>query len=230
MISVIIVAAGQGKRMGDVGNKVLLPLGDQPVLFYSVQLFCAIPQVGEIIVVTAERDLASVQQLLEGWRLSVPWQVVKGGAERQDSVTAGLSNVAKCADLVAIHDGARPLIDRDTVCRAVAEAERWGAACVGVRVKDTIKTVDDKGFVIATPERSGLWAVQTPQIFVADVLRQAYASLKDGVTGCTDDAMVVERSGRPVKMVEGSYANLKITTPEDLPLAERLLRMREGNT
>lgn len=226
MIAAIIVAAGQGKRMGGAMNKVWLPLAGQPVLSYSLRVFAAVPGIEQIIVVAAATEQRLVEALLADMELPVSWTVVAGGAQRQDSVAAGLACVAPEAELVVIHDGARPLIDVATAQRALTEAAQWPAVCVGVRVKDTIKVVDGDGCITATPPRDGLWSVQTPQVFRAELLRRAYAvAAADGFVG-TDDASLVERLGGAVRMIEGSYDNLKITTPEDLPLAERLLRLR----
>ncbi len=223
MISVIIAAAGQGKRMGASINKVFLPLLDKPVLLHSVAVFLACPQVDHFIVVVAPDEVEQVKGMLEQAACSKPYQVVAGGSERQYSIANALEAVPADSELVLVHDGARPLIEQAVVNEVIAEARKHGAAIVAVPVKDTIKTVDDSGFVSATPSRSTLWAIQTPQAFSYPLLRDAYEYARQENLLATDDAALVEAIGAKVKIVAGSYTNLKITTPEDLRFATEIL-------
>ena len=223
MVTAIIAAAGSGRRMGREVNKVFLPLAGQAVLARSVAAVAACPEVDGLIVVVAPGEEAQATGLLAPLDLAKPWRVVAGGRERQHSVANALAAVPQAARLILIHDGARPLIDAAAVAAAIAAAREHGAAGVAVPVKDTIKAVDAVGCIVATPDRSTLWAIQTPQVFAASLLRRAYAAAeRDGVLA-TDDAALVERLGHEVKIVAGSYRNLKITTPEDLTVARALL-------
>ncbi|MEL7634753.1 MAG: 2-C-methyl-D-erythritol 4-phosphate cytidylyltransferase [Sporomusa sphaeroides] len=223
MVCVIIAAAGQGKRMGSSVNKVFLPLAGKSVLAYSVLAASAARGVTHIVVTAAPEATATVSRLLAELALPVSWQVVAGGSERQYSIANALSVVPDNTAMIIVHDGARPLAQTALFDQAVAAARQHQAAIAAVPVKDTIKAADDAGLVTGTPDRRTLWAVQTPQAFSAKVLRSAYQqAAQDGYLG-TDDAALVERLGIAVKLVPGSYENLKITTPEDLRLAEVLL-------
>jgi 2-C-methyl-D-erythritol 4-phosphate cytidylyltransferase/2-C-methyl-D-erythritol 2,4-cyclodiphosphate synthase len=220
----VIVAAGSGRRMGAGENKVFLPLGGKPVLAHTLAAFEACAAVESVVVVAApgERERAAAVCAEAGCRKVTA--IVAGGAERQDSVRAGLA--ALDTDGVLVHDAARPLITPEKIDACRRAAETGGAAALAVPVNDTIKVTDEEGWIVATPERRSLWAVQTPQAFRRDELSEAHRlALEDGFRA-TDDAMLLERLGRRVAVVEGDYANVKITTPEDLELAERLLARR----
>ncbi|MDR3590114.1 MAG: 2-C-methyl-D-erythritol 4-phosphate cytidylyltransferase [Negativicutes bacterium] len=228
MATAIVAAAGSGTRMETGINKVFVPLLGRPILLHSVEALAACPEVDDLIVVVAPGEEAQAEELLTGARLSKGWKVVPGGSQRQYSIANALRTVPEACGIILIHDGARPLIDQTAVGLAVAAARDCGAAGVAVPVKDTIKTVDPAGFIAATPERSTLWAIQTPQVFEAGLLRRAYAEAARDDFLATDDAALVERLGVRVKIVQGSYRNLKITTPEDLVVAEALLRKEAG--
>lgn len=222
MVTAIVAAAGSGRRMGGGGNKVFLPLAGVPILARSIAAVAACPEVEEIIVVVAPGEEAEAETLLGGAAPDKRRQVVTGGSERQYSVARALDRLSPDARIVVVHDGARPLVRPEVISAAIAAAGEYGAAGVATPVKDTIKMVDGDGFAYATPERSTLWAIQTPQAFQAELLKRAYArAAEDGVLA-TDDAALVERLGVPVKMVRGDYANLKITTPEDMLIAGAL--------
>lgn len=224
MIVAIIAAAGAGKRMGRTCNKVFLNLDGQPILAHSVSRIAECPEIDKIIVVAAPDEVLDITTLISKVRLGKAWQVVAGGSERQFSVMNALAVIPAEAKLILVHDGARPLIEPAAVASVIAAAKEHRAAGIAVPVKDTIKVADADGFAVDTPPRSKLWAIQTPQAFDASLLRQAYhAANAVGFVG-TDDAGLVERLGVTVKMVHGSYENLKITTPEDLIIAETLLR------
>ncbi|MBP2652134.1 MAG: 2-C-methyl-D-erythritol 2,4-cyclodiphosphate synthase [Firmicutes bacterium] len=200
MVTAIIAAAGQGKRMERGINKVFIPLLNRPVLVRSVISVLDCSDVDNLIVIVGPGEEDEVRVLLEKMALTKSWQVVLGGSERQYSIANALKAVPAAAD---------------------------GAAVLAVPVKDTIKTVDGEGEVLRTLDRSELWAIQTPQVFSATLLKQAYyIAAKDGFLG-TDDSSLVERVGVKVKVVKGRYDNLKITTPEDLVIAEALIRKDE---
>lgn len=223
---VIIPAAGAGKRMGLGYNKAFAPLRGVPVLARTLSMVAATGLCAHAIVVVAPGEEAEAQALLgQHCELyaNLSLQVVAGGKERQDSVMNALAVVSKDADYIAVHDGARPFAGTEVFQRTLDAAKAHGAAIAAVPVKDTIKVVDASGAVVATPVRSTLVAVQTPQIFEAKLLKNAYARLQVESAAVTDDASVVELFGYGVMTALGRYENIKITTPEDLAFAERLL-------
>lgn len=227
MVCVIIAAAGQGKRMGSAINKVLLPLAGKSVLAHTVHAACQAEAVTSIILTTAAEETEIVSKLLTGLKLSVPWQVVAGGSERQYSIANALKAVEAAAEIVVVHDGARPLAQPSLFNQVIAAARKEQAAIAAVPVKDTIKIADPSGLVTGTPDRHTLWSVQTPQAFDRKILVSAYEQARqDGYLG-TDDAALVERLGAKVKVVPGNYQNIKITTPEDLQFAETVIGKRQ---
>jgi 2-C-methyl-D-erythritol 4-phosphate cytidylyltransferase len=216
----IIVAGGKGKRMG--GPKQFLQINGKPMLAWTIDVFQRTKAVNAIILVVAEEQLAQAKRL----KASKIIAVVAGGRERQDSVRNGLAAVPQGAQIVLIHDGARPAVTPELINDSLKAVRDCGAAIVGVPVKDTIKKVQYHGPKIIeseTIDRSGLWAAQTPQTFTAPIIKKAYDRLKENVT---DDAMAVEKLGIKVKMVMGSYENLKVTTPEDLKIMAVILKGR----
>ncbi len=227
----IVLAAGQGKRMNSSVQKQYLLLKDRPVIYYSLKAFEE-SEVTDIVLVTGESEIDYCQrEIVERYGISKGRWVTAGGSERDHSVANGLSAICWECGYVFIHDGARPLIDADIIGRAF-DAVRESAACiVGMPVKDTIKLSDENGYVGSTPDRSRVWQVQTPQAFEYGLITKAYKkliadekALEVENIAITDDAMAVEHfGGVPVKLVEGSYKNIKITTPEDLKIAEALL-------
>lgn len=223
MVTAVVAAAGSGRRMGREVNKVFLPLAGRPILARSVAAVASCPEVDGLVVVVAPGEEEQAAEIIAPLALAKPWLVVAGGAERQHSVANALAAVPAAADIILIHDGARPLVDADTIGAAIAAAREHGAAGVAVPVKDTIKTVDEGGCIAATPDRRTLWAIQTPQVFAAPLLREAYAAAAAAGVLATDDAALVERLGRKVRIVPGSYRNIKITTPEDMIMAQALL-------
>lgn len=225
----IVLAAGRGKRMqSDVAKQYLL-VRNKPVLYYSLKAFQD-SLVDEIILVTAESEIAYCKdEIVEKYEFSKVSQIVAGGKERYHSVHNGLK-ACKDADIVLIHDGARPFVDDAIIARNINMVKEYGACVTGMPVKDTIKISDAEGFVQETPRRDLIWTIQTPQTFRYDLIRNAYDTfLNNEEENCklynvTDDAMVAELfGGLKVKLVEGSYNNVKITTPEDMVLAEAIL-------
>ena len=219
----MVPAAGQGIRMGQ--KKPGLLLAGRPVLRWTLDVLEATPVVEGIVVTVPAEDVAD----WEGRLAECPKvrRVMAGGAERQESVRLGLGAVPGEVGFILVHDGVRPCITWELVARVVAEAQLHGAAIAALPVSETIKRGAD-GWVEETVERDGLWAVQTPQVFRAEVLREAHRrAAAEGLAG-TDDAVLVERLGVPVRLVPGLAGNLKLTRPEDLPLAEALLARRGG--
>ena len=215
----IILGAGNGTRMKSEKSKLLLEIGSKTVIERSVEAFLSVSDIDEIVVVARAQDIDIYSELLTDERISF----VIGGATRQQSVKNAVETVDD-AHLIIIHDGARPLIKCEDIEKTIRAAEEFSAAAVGVFVKDTIKIVDKQGFVESTPDRSTLFAVQTPQIFDFDLYKSAMQKADEQGLDFTDDCQLVELCGGKVKMVEGSYSNIKITTPDDIALAENLLK------
>jgi len=220
----IIVAAGSGKRMRHSTKKQFLSIGSKPILAYTLDAFDSIDRVDRIILVIPRGWKRYCQkEIIEKYGYRKEIEVIGGGARRQDSVACGLALVSSDYEIVIIHDGVRPFVTRRTVVESIAKARKFGACVVAVPVTDTIKMVGREGVIKRTLPREHLWRVQTPQTFRLSVIKKAYAkALKDRFYG-TDDAQLVERMNRPVKVVSGDYRNIKITTREDLILAETLL-------
>nr|WP_272942542.1 MULTISPECIES: 2-C-methyl-D-erythritol 4-phosphate cytidylyltransferase [Pelosinus] len=228
VVTVIIPAAGQGKRMMRGGNKVFLPLVDMPVLLHSVLTFSACSEVDNLVIVVAPDEVDQVQKMLCNLIGIKPWKVVAGGRERQHSIANAIKVVPNTTKTILVHDGARPLITEECITNVIQASVVHKAAVVAVAVKNTIKTVDEDGWVTGTLERHKLWSVQTPQGFDARLLRKAYEQAEQDNFVGTDDASLVERLGVRVKIVCGCYDNLKVTTPEDLTIAEALLKERKS--
>jgi 2-C-methyl-D-erythritol 4-phosphate cytidylyltransferase len=221
---VIIPAAGQGKRMKAGKNKLLLELEGRPILIHTLEVFERDPACEGIILAVHPDDEKTLEELAERHGIGKIEKMVIGGVERQDSVYNALKSV-KNAEMVLVHDGARPFIAASVINELVREAELRGAAIAAAPVKDTIKKAVD-GLVKETIERSSLWQVQTPQAFRTQLLSAAHQRAEqEGFTG-TDDASLVERLGEEVGIIESDYDNIKITTPEDLYFAEAILAKR----
>ncbi|MEQ2528933.1 2-C-methyl-D-erythritol 4-phosphate cytidylyltransferase [Robertmurraya yapensis] len=223
---VIIPAAGQGKRMGAGKNKLLLELNDVPVLIHTLRVFEQDPQCEGMILAISPEDEESFRKLLERYNIQKVSSLVYGGKERQHSVYNGLM-AASTDDVILVHDGARPFIDIKFIHELVEVAKDDGAAVVAVPVKDTIKRVQHNE-VVETVDRSSLWAIQTPQAFRISILKEAHKRAQEADFLGTDEASLVERLPYPVKIVEGSYDNIKLTTKEDLYFAEAILRKTKG--
>lgn len=218
----IVLAAGQGKRMGTKVQKQYLEISGKPVLYYSLHAFEQSPIIDEIILVVGENQAEYCQnEIISKYGMNKVKKIVQGGAERYHSVWNGLQEV-EGDGYVFIHDGARPFINEEILNRAYKDVENCKACVIGMPVKDTIKLADSEGFVDETPERSLVWLIQTPQVFECSLVKKAYALLMEQENiQVTDDAMVVEQMlGHKVKLTRGSYENIKITTPEDLDIAE----------
>ena len=218
------MSAGLARRMEGI-DKVLAPLGELPVLVHTLYAFQDCPAVDEIVVVVREDLLVEVGRLCKEFVFDKVTKVVVGGMERIHSVQAGLREVRPDAALIAIHDGARPLVSQEIIRDAVARAAITGAAAPAIPLTDTIKR-EDGGLTVETVDRSQLWAVQTPQVFEAGLIRAATQKALDDGEVLTDDCGAVERLGMKVTLTSGSRENLKVTTPLDLILGEAILRAR----
>lgn len=222
-VGAIIVAAGRGERMGGI-DKIFATLGGTSVLENVASVFDASRYIDHFVVVLTTDNAPRGKHLLAGKNLSKLAKVVPGGLRRQDSVEAGLKALPACK-WVVIHDGARPLVSSELITRGLEAAQETGAAVAAVPVTDTVKLVDEGGYVKETLNRSRLWSVQTPQVFRFDIIKEAYSKAAGEVT---DDAALVEAAGARVKLYMGAYDNIKLTTRADLALAETLWRRKEG--
>jgi len=227
-VTALIPAAGRGERMKSDVQKPFLTLLNRPVLAHTLDVFEACDSITDIILIVSEDVIGKCSaDVVDAYGYAKVTKVIPGGAKRQDSVYNGLLATGDECDVVVIHDGARPLVMREMIERSVEMCADCKAVIVAVPPKDTIKR-GENGFVFSTLDRSKLWSVQTPQTFQRDLIMEAHEQArKNGFVG-TDDASLVERLGAPVKILRGSYDNIKITTPEDLFLAERLLGRRKG--
>lgn len=224
----IILAAGTGSRMGTQVKKQFLLLKGKEILAHTIAHFEQADGISEIILVGGADGIQTLEELKVryGWRKIS--HIVTGGALRQNSVENGLKAVSKDAEIVLVHDGVRPFVTTDMIEGAINGAEAFGACVVGVPAKDTIKVCDEDEMVLKTPERKALWQIQTPQTFQKALFEKAYKQASvDGFVG-TDDASLVEHLGEPVKVIMGSYRNIKITTKEDLLLATCFLEVEEA--
>ena len=226
-VNAVIVAAGKGRRMRHDRPKQFLPLAGRPLLLRTLDRFARVDVIRRVVVVTSAADRAECRALLDadGPR-TTPAVVVEGGARRQDSVRCGLAALDAACDIVVIHDAARPFVNVETIAHSIRTAAETGAALVATPARDTLKRVGPDATVSATLSRQDVWLAQTPQTFQVDLIREAHRRAQEqGVTE-TDDAGLVERLGRPVRIVPGDALNFKITTRDDLILAEALLRTR----
>lgn len=225
----IIPAGGAGKRLNAKKAKQYLLLDDTPLLVHTLKVFQEAKVINEIVLVLPKDDVASSKYLINNYGLTKVTAVVAGGKERQDSVRNGLEAIDGKCNVVVIHDAVRPFVTEELIRKVVAAAKSTGAASVGVKAKDTIKETKKNNMVLATIPRKNLWLTQTPQAFKFELLKKAYhAAYAEKFYG-TDDASLVERIGKKVKMIEGSYENNKITTPEDMIIADVLIKKKTGS-
>jgi 2-C-methyl-D-erythritol 4-phosphate cytidylyltransferase len=224
----IIVAAGEGSRIGGRTRKTYVPIAGRALLLRTLDQFYRSKRVNEVIVVIAKQDLGRCKSLLRNDpQLSEQsWCLQTGGASRQKSVERGLEKISPDCDLVVIHDGARPFVSPALIDRIIEEAYARQAVVAGVPVRDTIKVISENRQVLSTPARDCLWEIQTPQAFERGLILEAHEAAQRNNLDSTDDAMLVERLGKPVYLIEGERTNIKITVPEDLLFAEALARKR----
>lgn len=228
-ITAIVLAAGKGLRLKTKASKPLIKINSHPLIVYCLNTLSKHPDIKDIIVVANRKNLKDISHQIRRYRIGKVKDIVLGGRLRRVSVMNGLRAVDKRCNFVLIHDGVRPFIDKKIISSAIKTAKRYGAAITAVPVKATIKSVGRRPSSVAhdfivkeTLKREKLWEVQTPQVFRRDLILQAYK--KFGNTDVTDDASLVEKLGKKVRIVEGSYFNIKITTPEDLVLAESIAK------
>lgn len=222
MISAIILAGGKGKRMGANISKQYIELRGKPILYYTIKKFSDSKDINKIILVLPKDEIDYCKEkVLDKYSLKVDL-IVEGGKERQDSVINALDKLVD-DEIVLIHDGARPFVSQRIIDEGIKYARLYGASAPGVMPKDTIKIKDDSNFSISTPDRNTLVAIQTPQVFKLNIIKDCHKRIKAEKIKVTDDTMVVEAYGNKVYLYEGDYTNIKVTTPEDLILAEKLI-------
>lgn len=222
-VGALIVAAGASRRMEGL-DKIAAPLLGRPLISYSLEALASHPLVNEVVLVLAPEKVEWGRGLVRDGGWERVQAVCAGGSRRQDSVARGLEQLSPCA-WVLVHDGARPCLDGELILRGLEAARETGAAVLALPVADTLKRAGADGLVVETLPRDGLWAVQTPQVFRRELLEEAHLRVKETVT---DDAAMVECLGHDVRLAQGSPANLKVTTVEDLALAEAILSLRQG--
>lgn len=238
----VVLAAGKGRRMGGNTAKQYMEIGGKPLVAYALEVFEASPVIDEIILMTDAGHMEYVQtEIVEAYGLKKVSTIGAGGGERYESVWKALCTImdqeewedeARCRarqeGYVFIHDGARPFVTPEIIARAYEDVVRWKACVVGMPVKDTIKLVDTDSCIVDSPRRSLVWQAQTPQVFAVPLIAEAFArQMKEDCSNVTDDAMVVEaQMGVKIHMTQGSYENIKITTPEDLLIAETMLNKK----
>lgn len=226
-VTSIIVAAGKGTRMGLKQKKQYLYLNNKPLLIHTLEIMERQMEIKDVILVVPEEDIDFCKSLCRKYNLKKIVMIVAGGKTRGESVYNGLQAVPEYSQLVVVHDGARPFLSKDVLHNAILAGQEYGAAVVAVPVKDTIKEVSQERFVQKTLNRQLLWAVQTPQVFKKKILLKCYEkAFVDNISG-TDDASIVEYYNHPVKIILGRYDNIKITTKEDLALAQFILKQKE---
>ena len=224
VVSAVIVSAGNSTRMGGI-NKQFLELDGAPVIANTITMFQRCRMIDEIIIVTRESDIDEIAKLVKEYDFTKVSDIVPGGETRQLSVYEGVTATSNIADLVVIHDGARPLVTLNVIEETIKTAAEYGAAATGVKVKDTVKVVDDNDNIIDTPDRAYMRFIQTPQVFDKKLYLDA-VNIVENSKDFTDDCMLVEAFGKTVKYVDGDYENIKITTPEDIELAKNYLNRR----
>jgi 2-C-methyl-D-erythritol 4-phosphate cytidylyltransferase len=221
----IIVAAGEGRRVGAAIGKVYIPIGGRVLLLRTLDQFFRATKIKNLIIVVAERDLARCRSLLcsDPQAREQSWILQAGGSSRQRSVHRGLEKVSSDCEVVVIHDGARPFVSPELIDRVIEQAQARKAVVVGLPVRDTIKLVSGDRQILSTPARDCLWEIQTPQAFERSLIVEAHQAAQRNDQDATDDASLVERLGKPVYLINGERTNIKITLPEDLLFAEALV-------
>lgn len=224
MVTAIFPAAGASRRMKIGGNKNFLELAGEKILVRTLKTFSQVERIKFLIVVVAENEVAEVEKILQAEKNLTPYKIVVGGSERQYSIANGLKFVPADSEIILVHDAARPLVTLQTIENVIDAAEKFGGAIAAVHEKNTIKIIDGENFVRETPPRSEIVSVQTPQGFKREILIRAYAeAAKNNFLG-TDDSSLVEKIGGKVKIIWSDYSNIKITTPEDIEIAESFLK------
>ena len=223
-ITAVIVAGGKGTRMGADKNKVFLKIMDKEVLYYTISAFEQNKNVSDIIIVTGRNDIEECTSLTEKYSFCKIKCITEGGQERQHSVMNGLMKAD--GDIVLIHDGARALVTDDEINSSIEDCIKYGASAVGVRCKDTLKSVNSEGFITGTVDRESTYLIQTPQTFYLSKILDMHQKAASEGFSATDDCMIAEHYGVKIKISSGSYDNIKLTTPEDMIVGEGILRKR----
>ena len=225
-ISAVVAASGIGARTRLDIPKQFYEIDGVPILAYTVRTLCEIKKINEIIVAVPEEYLLYTGDFVKKLGLSKVSKIISGGETRQKTVLKCLCEVDGNADFVLIHDGARPFADKEDILNCIADAEKFGAAAVGVKCKDTLKSADNDGFIAGTVDREKTFMIQTPQVFYLDKILDMHQKALDENFVATDDCMIAEHYGVKIKISDGSYDNIKLTTPEDMIIGERILRKR----
>ena len=223
MIAAIILAAGRGERMGGKEDKAFIGLGPKPIVAYSLLVFESSPEIGAIVLVVRGDRVEPARELCNKLGVSKLFAIVKGGSLRQDSVRAGLAALPSEAGIVAIHDSARPLVTNELIAATIDSARKTGSGVAARKIVDTIKVVTEGNVAASTLDRSNLWAVETPQTFDTGLIRRAYDAVAEAGQTVTDDAGAIEFIGERARLVDSRKPNFKITVPDDLAVAEKLL-------
>lgn len=227
-VSCIVAAGGKGTRMGAGINKIFLDLCDIPVLAHTLQTLNDCEYINEIIIVTAECDLPGCSDIVKEFEIDKVKTITVGGSQRQDSVKNGISEISENSQIVMVHDAARPLVTPEKLCEVITAAKEFGAAALGVPEKNTLKNIDDNGFITETVDRSKMYAIHTPQVFRKDLIVSMYENADRNNISATDDCYLAEIMDVKIKMVTDNYDNIKITTQDDLMVAEQILIKREN--
>lgn len=222
-VGAIIVGAGTGNRMGLGYNKIIADISGMPVIEWTIKNFIETGLIDNLVLVINPIDLKEIDVIVKPYENMIDLKIVFGGTKRQDSVYNGIKALSKNVDIVLIHDAARPFINKTIVERSIIYAQKYGAACAGIQANDTIKIVDENNTIVSTPERSKLWHAQTPQSFKKDIIVTAYKNASIKGIDATDDAALAEEAGFEVRMFEGSFKNIKLTSKIDLELAKIFL-------
>lgn len=228
-VSAVVVAAGRSSRMRMDVNKIYINIYGKPILARTLQVFEECNLIDEIILVVNDDDIVYCKkEIVDAYDIQKVKIIVAGGRQRQQSVYNGLAEVSEDCDIVLVHDGARPFVQNEDIVNSISDACEFGASCVAVPAKDTVKICEQGEFIKETLDRSALWLVQTPQTFKYSLLLEAYEKACNSNYFGTDDAVLVERLGWKIKLTMGSYENIKITTREDLIFAEAIAKKRMG--
>lgn len=225
-VSCILAAGGSGTRMGADINKIFLDILGIPVIARTLSVLNNSDFIDEIIIVTKEQDLAGCHDIVREFNINKVKTITVGGSTRQESVRNGLFEVSGNADIVMVHDAARPLVTPYHLEEVINAAKEYGAAALGVPEKNTLKQIDSDGFIVQTVDRSMIYAIHTPQVFTKELIEKMYQYANENSISATDDCMLAEVMGIKIKMIEDSYENIKVTTPDDLVIAERILENR----
>ncbi|MBR4890024.1 MAG: 2-C-methyl-D-erythritol 4-phosphate cytidylyltransferase [Clostridia bacterium] len=223
-VSCILAAGGKGNRMESSINKLFMEIDGVPVIARTLIALNKSSFIDEIIVSTLEENILDIKNIAEAFSINKLKSVIKGGSERAFSVKKAICEISDECDFVAVHDGARPLVDEETIKNAVLGAQKFGAAACGVRPKSTLKREGKDGFIRETVDRSEIFEIQTPQVFKKDLFEKAYDADSEVLNKATDDCSLIEQLGVKIKITDGSYSNIKITTKEDIAIAEGIIR------